>query len=337
MLVTRILFAFSLVALLAASDSTHAQLNRRQANNARQNSAEPRWIPDTVELTTDIAYADTDNPRQKLDLMLPRERSDEPLPVVAFIHGGAWRAGNKTAGLRRCLPLAVSGDYAVVSIGYRLTDEAQWPEQSYDCKAAIRWIRANAEKYNLDADKIGIWGTSAGGHLVAMLGTSGDVEELEGTLGPNTDQSSRVTCVVDFFGPTDFLKMNTNTERTATMDHDSANSPESLLIGGAVQDNPEKAAKASPLTFVTEDDPPFLLVHGTRDPLVAFSQSELLQDALQKVNVPATLITINGGGHGQGFPPESNQLVKKFFDHHLRGIETEWQDQTLEATAVRQR
>ncbi|QDU57310.1 alpha/beta hydrolase [Aeoliella mucimassa] len=296
---------------------------------------QPRWLPDSLELTADIPYADTDNPRQRLDLLLPTERkSDKPLPVIAFIHGGAWRAGDKSGGIRRVAPFAKTGEYAVVSIGYRLTDEAQWPEQSYDCKAAIRWIRAHAEKYQLDADKIGIWGTSAGGHLVAMLGTSGDVEKLEGTLGSHTDQSSRVACVVDFFGPTDFVKMNAKADKSASMDHDSARSPESLLIGGPIQEHLDKVATASPLTYVTNDDPPFLIVHGTRDPLVAFNQSELLHEALQKVEVPSTLITIEGAGHGQGFPPETMQLVRKFFDHQLRGIETQWNDQTLQAQSA---
>ena len=295
---------------------------------------QPSGLPDSLELIADIPYADSDNPRQMLDLLLPTERkTDKPLPVIAFIHGGAWLAGDKSSGIHQAASFAETGQYAVVSIGYRLTNEAQWPEQSYDCKAAIRWIRANAEKYQLDADKIGVWGASAGGHLVAMLGTSGDVEKLEGTLGSHTDQSSRVACVVDFFGPTDFVELGAKADKNSMIDHDSARSPEALLIGGPIKEHLDKVATANPLTYVTNDDPPFLIMHGTRDPLVAFNQSELLHEALQKVEVPSTLITIEGAGHGMGFPPETKQLVRKFFDHQLRGIESEWEDQTLQSQA----
>ena len=150
-------------------------------------------LPEGVKLVADLPYADNDNPRQQLDLLLPERPADEkPLPVVVFIHGGAWRGGDRKGGQRMVAPLVAAGDYAGASVGYRLSGEAIWPAQIHDCKAAIRWLRANAKKYNLDPDKIAVWGASAGGHLVAMLGTSGGVKELEGTLGKHTDQSSRV-------------------------------------------------------------------------------------------------------------------------------------------------
>ena len=135
-------------------------------------------------------------------------------------------------------------------------------------------LRANAKKYNLDPDHIGVTGGSAGGHLVAMLGTSGDVSALEGTLGEHTGLSSRVTCVVDQFGPADLLTMGGW--------HNGPTSPEARLIGGAVQDNPEKARAASPISYVSKDDPPFMIIHGTNDPVVPFSQSEELLAALRK-------------------------------------------------------
>lgn len=292
----------------------------------------PQWIPDSVQLIADVPYADTNNPRQTLDLAIPRARSAKPLPVVAFVHGGAWLAGDKRMDLRRVVPFVESGRYAAVSIGYRLSGEAQWPTQIHDCKAAIRWIRANAAKYNLDPDRIGVWGTSAGGHLVAVLGTSDDVDDMEGSLGKYTDQSSRVACVVDFFGPTDFLQMQRRATEEAQLDHNARRSPESLLIGGPIQENQDKVATANPITYVTADDPPFLIVHGTNDPLVPLNQSELLHDALRKVEVQATFVTIDGGGHGQGFPREVNDEVQRFFDHHLLGIHSEWQDSTIEAS-----
>jgi hypothetical protein len=165
-------------------------------------------IPDSVRTELDVPYAGTDNPRQRLDLFLPETATGEkPIPLVAFIHGGAFRAGDKRCGWPMVARLVTSGAYAGASIGYRLSGEVTWPAQIHDCKAAIRWLRANAKRYNIDPDRIGVIGTSAGGHLVAMLGTSGNVAELEGTLGAHGDTSSRVSCVVDEFGPTDFLAL----------------------------------------------------------------------------------------------------------------------------------
>ncbi len=299
---------------------------------AASSSAGRDSLPASVKLIADISYAGTDNPRHRLDLMLPSERPDAPLPVVVFIHGGAWRGGDKRGAWKRIIPLVESGNYAAVSVAYRLSGEAKWPSQIHDCKAAVRWIRANAARHRLNPDRIGVWGSSAGGHLVAMLGTSGDVPGMDGALGENTHVSSRVTCVVDFFGPTNFLTMNRTAFAGATMDHDAPDSPESQLIGGPIHDNVDKVATANPITYVTADDPPFLIVHGTRDPLVSFNQSELLHAALQEANAASTLITVAGAGHGDGFGPGVDALVRQFFDHHLRGIEATWADQTIPAS-----
>ena len=272
-----------------------------------------------VKLTRDIPYAGTTNPRQMLDLLMPaKPAGDKPLPVVVFIHGGAWRAGNKSSGVGRVAPYVATGNYAGVSLGYRLSQEAIWPAQIHDCKAAIRWIRANAKKYNLDGEKIGVWGTSAGGHLVAMLGTSGDVKAMDGTIGPNTTFSSRVACVVDCFGPTDFIQMNAHRPPGAKMNHDVAGSPESKLVGGPIQENKDKVAAASPITYVSKDDPPFIIAHGTADPLVPFHQSELLAAAFGKVGIKQVFIHMVGAGHGFR-SSEFDKRVRAFFDRHLRG------------------
>lgn len=261
-----------------------------------------------------IPYAGTDNPRQRLDLFLPAKRnSDKPLPVVVFIHGGGWEKGDKQSGALTLTPLVESGDYIGVSIGYRLSSEVIWPAQIHDCKAAIRWIRGNARKYNLDPDKIGVTGTSAGGHLVAMLGTSGDVTELEGKLGGHLDFSSRVTCVVDQFGPTDFLAMGGW--------HNEPGSPESKLVGGPIQQTQEAARNASPITYVSKDDPPFLFIHGTKDPAVPFNQSERLHAALVKAGVDSMLVPVPEGGHGGFDPAALAERLRQFFDKHLRGSE----------------
>jgi acetyl esterase/lipase len=284
-----------------------------------------------VEIVANISYAGTDNPRQMLDVILPRNRSADSLPVVVYIHGGGWRNGSKNSASRRLNPLVATGNYVGISIAYRLSDEAQWPSQIHDCKAAIRWIRAHASAYGMDAERIGIFGTSAGGHLVSVLGTSGNVPTLEGNVGPHTDQSSRVTCVADLYGPTDFLLMNRTAVAGAKLNHDAPNSPESLLMGGPIQEHPDKVATANPMTFISRDDPPFLIIHGTQDPLVSFNQSEIFHAALKQAEVESTLITVADGGHGKGFPPETHQLMERFFDHHLRGIDTEWNDQTVDA------
>ncbi len=275
-----------------------------------------------IQTILDIPYAGTDNPRQCLDLFLPKERdSDSPLPVIVFIHGGAWRAGDKRGGQGRVRPFVSSGQYAGVSVGYRLTGEAQWPAQIHDCKAAIRWIRANAKRHGLDPDRIGVWGTSAGGHLVAMLGTSAGVPAMDGDLGPHNKVSTAVACVVDFFGPTDFLQMDAHRVPGSTMAHDPADSPESQLVGGAIQSHPDRVATANPITYVTADDPPFLIMHGDDDRLVPIHQSVIFDKALQRAGVDVTFVPVKGAGHGLRGVNTSDQ-VTPFFDQHLKQTET---------------
>lgn len=279
-----------------------------------------RKTPENIDAKLDLPYAATENPRQRLDLYLPKSRkSDKPLPVIVFIHGGGWQAGNKSSGIGNIGPFVSSGDYVGVSVGYRLTNEAQWPAQIHDCKAAIRWIKANAKEYGLDASKIGVWGTSAGGHLVSFLGTSGDVKELEGTLGKHLDQDSKVNCVVNFFGPENFITMVT---QESTMDRKTSDYPEALLIGGRVQDKQEAAKAASPTTYVSAGDSAFLTAHGTKDPLVPYAQGQEIDAALKKAGVESLLITMTNGGHGFR-SPELDQRVQQFFDKHLRGIAAE--------------
>jgi acetyl esterase/lipase len=276
---------------------------------AQQRPMRPLQVPEGVKALRDIEYVPGGGRAQSLDLYAP-EAAKTPLPLIIWIHGGAFRAGDK----QQCpvLPSTRHG-YAVTSINYRLSQQAKFPAQIEDCKAAVRWLRAHAKEYNLDPKRFGAWGSSAGGHLVAMLGTSGGVKELEGKLGHN-DQSSRVQAVCDWFGPTDFTKMN---KAGSTINHDVADSPESLLLGGPVQENKDKAAQANPITYVSKDDPPFLIMHGDRDPLVPHNQSVLLHDALKRTGVEVTFHTIKGAGHGFG-SPEIMRTVEDFFDQHLK-------------------
>jgi len=258
----------------------------------------------------DLAYVPGGHERQKLDLYLPKEGRN--LPLIINIHGGAFKAGSKENGV----PLQyLNQGYAIASINYRLSQHAIFPAQIEDCKAAVRWLRAHATEFRLNPTRFAAWGSSAGGHLAAMLGTTGETREFD--VGANLDQSSRVQAVVDYFGPTDFLQMDAHRLPNG-MTHDSANSPESELIGGAIQENKEKAARANPITYITSKAPPFLICHGDSDPLVPHHQSELLDAALRKAGVPVTFYTVKGGGHGGFRDPKVVALTREFLATHLK-------------------
>ena len=271
-----------------------------------------------VEVRLDQPYAGTTNPKQMVDLYLPKKRtSDKPLPVIAMIHGGGWINGDRLGYAAAGIQLARTGEYAVVGVGYRLTNEAHWPEQAFDCKAAIRWIRGHAKEFNLDPNRIGVTGSSAGGHLSSFLGTTGDVKEVEGSLGSFTTNSSRVACVVNLCGPEDFTKPLMFTPDGKPVVEDPAVSG---LLGGTYQAKPEVAVAASPITYVTKDDPPFLTFHGDADKRVDYKNAEAIHDALKNAEVPTLLVPIINGGHGSVGHPEVAKRSKVWFDLHLRGI-----------------
>jgi acetyl esterase/lipase len=246
-----------------------------------------------------------------LDLYLPTEGAG-PFPVIVAIHGGGWAAGRKeeAQGIRQA-----SRGYAVATITYRLSGVATFPAQIEDCKAAVRWLRANAKKYNLDADRVGATGHSAGGHLASLLGTAGSAKEFD--KGDNLEFSSRVKAVCALSGPTDFLQMDAHALKDAKLKHDFPGSPESRLIGGPIQKNKEKVAKANPITYVSKESPPFLLIHGDQDPLVPVHQAQLLHDALKEKGVPVQLHIVKGAGHGVG-GRDVNELIDRFFDANVK-------------------
>lgn len=265
--------------------------------------------PDAI-IHRDLAYVPDGHARQKLDLYLPKDGTN--LPLIINIHGGAFKMGSKEHGV----PLEyLAQGYAVASINYRLSQHALFPAQIQDCKAAVRWLRAHAAEYRLDPRHFAALGSSAGGHLAAMVGTTGDTTEFD--TGPNLDQPSRVQAVVDYFGPTDFLQMDAHRLPNGQV-HDSANSPESELIGGPIQENKEKTAKANPVTYVTAGDPPFLICHGDRDPLVPHHQSVLLEAALKHAGVPVKFCTVKGGGHGGFKDPAVPAMTREFLAAQLK-------------------
>jgi len=276
----------------------------------------------SVEPThTDLAYA-TLSETQKLDLYLPASGAG-PFPVVVMIHGGGFMFGDKSdgAGLTGVDQLLAAG-YAVASINYRLSGEAQYPAQIYDAKASIRFLRANAEKYNLDAEHIGAWGASAGGNLVALLGTTCGEAELEGDLG-NAEYSSCVQAAVDWFGPIDFLKMQEQFEGTSCKSTtNDASSPESKLMGAPIQTIPDQVAKTNQMTYIDATDAPFFIENGTADCNIPPVQNKNLADALSAAigADKVTYTSLEGAGHGgaQFETAENVQQVIAFLDKYLK-------------------
>jgi acetyl esterase/lipase len=244
----------------------------------------------------------------------------ERAPLVMWIHGGGWQGGtynNPPPGLQSFL----NAGYAVASVQYRLSGTSIFPAQIHDVKGAVRFLRAHSDDYGIDASRVAAFGSSAGGHLTALLAISGDVPELEGTIGGNLEFSSRLQGAIDYFGPTDLLNMNPDvtTPPGSVIDHDAANSPESQLIGfdaagqgmGVLRANltnpaapyPTKAALvtlASPITHVTADDPPMFIAHGNLDNVVPQKQSVRLADALAAAEIEHVYRVVVGAGHGFG-------------------------------------
>lgn len=281
---------------------------------SQQSISTPSKPPAGVIVHPNLDYVTGGHERQKLDLFLPEQGENHPL--IIWIHGGAFRMGSKEGNQDNPLPFDyVTRGCALASINYRLSQHAIFPAQIEDCKAAVRWLRAHAAEYKLDPNCFAAWGSSAGGHLAAMLGTTGHVSEFD--VGDHLDVSSRVQCVVDYFGPTDFLQMDAQRLPDGLM-HDDANSPESELVGGPIQENPAKTAKANPITYITEDVPPFLIVHGDRDPLVPYGQSVLLVKALEQIGATVTFYSVKGAGHGRFTDSRVPELARDFLEKHLQ-------------------
>ncbi|MEZ4703255.1 MAG: alpha/beta hydrolase [Rhodothermales bacterium] len=274
----------------------------------------------------DVVYATRGERELHLQLLMPEDRSgllpaaERPTiparPVIVYVQGSAWMPQALYAAIPQLADFAHAG-YVVASVEYRPSTEARAPAQIQDVKSAIRYLRANAAKYNIDPDRIGIWGDSSGGHMAALAGVSDGFKPF--STDDNPDQSSAVRAVVDFYGPTDFTKMSSAPSR---LDHDAADSPGSRVVGGPIQE-PEQARAVrayNPIAHITAGKtlPPFLIMHGDRDALVPFNQSVLLYEALRDAGQDVTFYKVAGADHGVRFwTPAVMAVVIDFFDTHL--------------------
>ncbi len=285
-------------------------------SSAAAPAAEP-----AVVLRPDVTYAVAGSEKLQLDVAMPA--TPGPHPAVVCLHGGAWRYGSRKELSRgsRWYDLGMPGKslteilaargFVAVSVGYRFAPDNKFPAQIEDAKTAVRFLRANAATFRIDPDRIAALGFSSGGHLAALLGTTDESAGFDGTLYP--DQLSRVQCVVNFFGPSD-LTLYTETPGIE-------NAYFVPLLGGRSRDKFELYKKASPIEYVSKDDPPFLIVQGTADLLVPAIHSERLHEKLTAAGVGSTLITVKGKGHGWGGPDAARTIetVIEFLSEHLKG------------------
>ena len=279
----------------------------------------------------DIDYVGDGIVGHQLDIYLPA-KGDGPFPAIVYIYGSAWFSNNMKGTAGMFSPALLDAGFAVVAINHRASKEAIFPAQINDAKAAIRFIRANAANYNLDPAWIGVTGCSSGGHLTTLLGTSGGVRkhtvgkttyDLEGSLGAHTGTDSSVQAACDWFGPTNFLTMDSCGSQ---LKHNPADSPESTVIGGPIQENPDKCALANPVTYVDANDPPFMIFHGNKDPLVPFCQSDALHKRLTEVGVDSSYILVSNARHGTGLTTPINlSMMARFFTESL----AEWKKREI--------
>jgi acetyl esterase/lipase len=264
----------------------------------------------------DITYATIEDTALMMDIHYPRTATGT-VPAIIYVHGGGWTSGDKESGAGvQFIPELVSRGYLVAAINYRLAPECKVIDQIGDVKCAVRYLRAKAADYGIDTHRIGVIGGSAGGHLVTLLGTSDKSSNLEGN-GGYYDQSSRVQAVVDLFGPADLVTMFEST------------SPQWLQnVFGTPNYNSDDIKRVSPVTYITSDDPPFLILQGDQDTVVPQEQSEILFRKLKEANVPASLVIVKNAGHGFRPVPitaiispseqEMTLMIADFFDRYLK-------------------
>jgi len=311
------LFLFSLVALLAACSAPAISASPNPLVIA-PTAAVPINVPtitpfDRARLGTverDITYCTTDGVALKMDVHYPRAMS-KPAPVAVYVHGGSWSSGSKSDSIGMTdVPELLARGYLVASVDYRHAPEWKFPAQIHDVKCAVRFLRANAARFNLDPNRIGAWGHSAGGHLVTLLGTTDTRDGFEGSR-EYADQSSRVQAVVDMCGRADLHGMPADKAKS---------------VFGAPNDSSDILDNASPIKFVSKDDSPFLILHGDKDAMVPLRVSQTLAERLKAAGVPVTLVIVKNADHNfnpEGGPmsptrAEVTQMIADFFDQYLR-------------------
>jgi acetyl esterase/lipase len=271
-----------------------------------------------ISVEEGISYGKGGDTELKLDMARPE--GDGPFPAIVFIHGGGWRGGNRQA-FRASAEEAAKRGYVGVTISYRLMqfDDSQketttatpiFPAQIHDAKAAVRWLRANAKQYHVDPDRLGALGGSAGAHLALLVALTDPSANLEGDCG-NPEQPSRVQAVVNVFGPTDMA---------SCYEKSSAAWIFRLFMGGTPEEAAERYKAASPINYVTADDPPVLTVHGDQDALVPVEQAKKLDEKMKEVGASHTLMVFEGQGHGFGgeYQQKAEKATWDFFDKHLK-------------------
>lgn len=321
--ITRRVSFRALALLLAGLLSTTSCLSSQIGLGRWMAATQPPDVPEGVLAIRNIEFGSTPHGPLYLDIYRRAELPSEPLPVVLFVFGGGWVMGDRNQLQHLDLLRLVERGYALVTSDYRYSTDAIFPALIHDVKAAIRWIRANASNQGLDPDRIAILGPSAGGHLAALAGTSGDVHSLEGDLRDWTPGermlSTRVQATVDFFGPTDFTVYEAQHRANGLGDSDRPWFID-LLVGGPVSEHVDLVQMLNPIRYVDPGDPPFLIIHGDRDDVVPLQQSEMLATALQHAGVDVTFLTIEGGDHGRSEVFTSDILFEEivtFLDRSL--------------------
>lgn len=273
-------------------------------------------------LISDINYANRGDTAQVLDLLMP-DNIVEASPLVVFIHGGQWRGGDKSLAIE-WVDTLLNHKIIVASINYRLISDSIFPAQIYDCKAAIRWLKANASFYKIDTNKVAVMGTSAGGHLSALMGTSFGVVPLEDFNLGNPNYSSKVYAVVDFFGPTEMLRNDLYHSPNCSnpINFNEADSPPSKLVGCPIQTCSEKIIAVDPATYIDSSDPPFLIFHGEDDCSISAFESIYLDSALTAHNVYSSFNLMPGFAHAkdeQWKTPSLKLAVLSFLEQAFSG------------------
>jgi acetyl esterase/lipase len=262
---------------------------------------------DAEKIVRDVTFATIGDKTLKLDLYLPDE---SPAGLIVWVHGGAWRGGSRSGVDLKGL---TAHGWALASVDYRLSNEAHFPAQAHDIKAAIRFLRAHAAEYGYPETRFVIAGSSAGGHLAAIVGVTNGDPELEGSIGDNRSESSAVQCLVILYGASDLTTiLNQSTPHGLSVRGPAL----TLLLGGQPEAVPALAKLASPVFQVDASDPPLLLEHGDQDPQMPINQSHELAGAYEKWGLPVVFKVMHGSGHGgPAFTTEANLA---FIDSFLR-------------------